>query len=546
MRLDPLSRLPLDQELRMKQLSSQRQLESLEILLVSEQQRLDALNEAARQVLWSWQLPQRLALRRGDVEDPASVTHLDDLIAAPTGDLSSSDITASKRASPPSFVEFMCRYPRFLLEERELHEVDALKSRSQECHDQMQLLEMLQLHEAQTLAATECRLRGLKKPAGSKSTELAVAYEPVAFVASSLDGSRPQSTDDACVQEGDCDVNGVAARALWTNYFMHSQRLVSEDVRLSDDQRCCILIEELLDRCEATERALRESDAHLVLTRKREDEHTNEIATLRHAKAQLEEALTSSAERCQELVSLVEVSRGKEAQTAFEAFQNELCMTAASERHERELTEAIEDAQRHALASQCLHSVFCLVTQSNAWLQETLTMERHSAEVAQADAANLMADKESIEATVAELREEVAALGAERALLQAKVEMVQGALQLDAERYRRSLDARDSECAALRHRLIDAEAQLEVLQSKTITRVASMKAVAQQQLRDQRSEVKSVVAAAPHSPTKFCSVHSTASPPPRVLVTTAKSTVTTDSEVPPSPRADQPPTPTQA
>lgn len=520
-RSGPLSQIPMDQDLFLRRQSSMRQLETIEILIHTESRKLTDMEAAARSACEAWHLRPRIeraildldsdsALTKDGSSQPISETTKKDLLeqcllgltfagtnpaassAIPgdnpntADDDKTSDVTGPSAAVLHRFpmLEWFAHIPPFLLNDDELPVWQRVTAVIEETRDQILLLETIQAHEVQLLDATEDRIEKLTAAMQLANKESSCLLDGRSQShgnsRSKRSASRANSEDPAGSTSSSCS----KVRPPWVQYFALSKRPEDDGRGFTDDQRCCVFIEELLDRTEAALSATEERNAAVDAWSRKCAALERERDALRQEKSQAEECLTISNERCQELVQMVENAQNEIHALQCGRWLVSMRTLVRDEEHSRNAV-CLEAQLRHSsLEASFWKDTSAAQRQLLAAYEDALEAEQvvHS-DREQEMMALLHAQREAEDAAT-NLREEVAAVAADRAVMVAKVELLQQNLRGDAERFARQLESKDQEIAMMREKLIDQEARLDVLSSTSVSRQTASKASNAQLLWD--------------------------------------------------------------
>lgn len=525
---DPLACASTTTEILLKVEACRRQLQTLELLLSTDHQRLALLNEAAKGVMTSLQLVPKLEERGSSAVDPDLLSELLSL-AAEGG-------SASTQSTCVPCAKFLSNYPRALLSAEEADDVNAFSNKLHETLDEVQLLEMLQLHESQNLGHEEARLRSLR--AVEEEDEAENAGDPQ----SEQRGSPVRTHHAAPVvahyvpSPGHDEASGptttttttgspLRLRPMWVKYFAHPDASRIANAPGTDDQKCCSLIDDLLEQLTLLRQSLDEETSRSRELEKQLEDTSRRLALHEDEAAKLHDALATSSSQRDELHSLLVDSNGGGA-----ALKTELGLMGArnlelAETLSRQTWMHMQEMQFGELEKNQLREFLVVAARQRSNLEHMLSIERRIVEVERKKNQKLADTQVGHDALQRELREELASCGAERALQKAKIDMYQQTIRADQDRYNKGMLMMESECTSLRERVVHLEAQLDVQRSTTVTRLASFKAVQQQKDWDQGTLVRQLSMNSSNS-------HS---PPPRI---------SSNDDAAPTPRAYQPPRPT--
>lgn len=510
---DPLARASTTTEILLRIEASRRQLQTLELLLTTNQQKLAILNSAAQEVIDVIGLVVKLE-NESDIVEPRLLSELRSFVPqhSQLGDLDEEDIAAgadpkgSRNLPNTRFARFLANYPRALLSTDESSDVNDFANTFHETLDEVQLLEMLQLHESQSLGNEEARLRSLRSIEDANSSGVAHNKSGDAHQLRDQEtvvGSSPVRIHHAApvsahyVPSPGKEAEGYAAtpsplrlRPLWVKYFAYPEAANVADAAGTDDQKCCLLIEDLLNQIHALRQSLEEEELRASTTEKELDSTSRQLALREDESVRLHDALTTTSSQREELRTMLVYRDDDETLLKVELGKMGARNLELAENIARQSWQQTEAAKFGDIEKTQLREFLMIASRQRSDLERMLAGERRAVEIERKKLHRFAEAEEDHEDIVRGLREELASSGAERALLKAKVEMYQQTIRVDQDRHNKSLSLAEAEVSALKDRALYLEAQLDVHKSTSVSRTASFKAVQQQKEWDHGTLVR--------------------------------------------------------
>jgi hypothetical protein len=533
---DPLARASTTTEILLRVEASRRQLQTLELLLTTDQQKLAILNSAAKDVIDVVGLVVKLE-SESDIVEPGLLAELRSLVPQNSlADFNEDDIAAdadprgSRNLPNTRFARFLASYPRALLSTDESSEVNDFANTFHETLDEVQLLEMLQLHESQSLGNEEARLRALRA-----IEDNALKLHNKSGDAETVVGSSPVRIHHAApvsahyvpapgMESYATTSSPLRLRPVWVKYFAYPQAANMIDSAGTDDQKCCMLIEDLLGQIDTLRQSLDDEALRASKTERELDSTSRQLALREDESVRLHDALTTTSSQREELRTMLVYRDDDETQLKAELGKMGARNLELAESIARQSWYQTESAKFGDIEKTQLREFLMIAARQRSDLERMLATERRAVEIERKKQQRFAEAEEDHEDIVRGLREELASIGAERALLKAKVEMYQQTIRVDQDRHNKSLSLAEAEVNALRDRTLYLEAQLDVHKSTSVSRTASFKAVQQQKDWDHGTLVRQL------------SMNST-------MNSSVNSRVLLDDAGAPVPRSQQPPRP---
>lgn len=316
-------------------------------------------------------------------------------------------------------------------------------------------------------------------------------------------------------------------------WLKHLPNLPEEELddTASYDNRMNLYVEQLQREVHALRR---ESEAWQETAAQR----TRDVHRLTEDNERLTELHQQAEQRVQEYYVLMTESSSSTTAVSARLHGERLSFLYREEQLRRSVLHQQEEAARVRIDQMLLQSLLAFSSIQRDEEEAANCASQRRAEESDALAATAMEDKLILEESLETLREDMASLGAERTLLQAKLDLSNETIRLDAERHRRQVAARDAEIASLKHRLEELERLLDKKSSVRISSSEAARAVEAQGEWDAKTAVRPLSSAQP--PTR----HTATEAPPRLRQPSPRARLSTDDAPPPAPRTTKPPVPT--
>ena len=496
-------------ELLMRQEASRRQVATINLLLEDEGKRLLAMNTQAYEAIAQWNLVQRFKefhrTAPREMLESCGAGELSVLISQ----LDHPDLAITHSQIPVAHAKFVAAYPRLLLRDNfERDEVESFAEKLRHVQEQIDLLELLQVHEAKSLSIVDKELSATTdsessphrtvlpiRQKGTESGDLGVSgvAEPLTIVIQPKNPPPPQTVSVA-VQEP-----AAERHPTWYRWLppARTERLLSnesvaphEDPSLPMDERLCAYIQHLQD---AEGRAISENvqlkDANEALNRQLRAAGA-ELESLRRAVDVQEQDLECMRDEALEQRKKIDQAAALRKQLTGRLHSGQRELIYKSEFSGRQFFTLTECAERSQLEMMFVQGLLAESQELAGGLKvqvDTLQTRVHDAEL-KAELAT--AERESMELERVNLQEQLAELGADRALLRVKLEKAGESERLECLRSTKLLQSAADEIAALKATLQAYEIHLDVLGSTQVSTSACAKAVDEQIYWDNTTNVK--------------------------------------------------------